>query len=68
MIGKDKNRTQECNQAQCPFVNDPCNPRRYVCLKCGFERHLDQKDHYDDDWTPFLLIFISVVFIVILMQ
>ncbi|MDJ1169799.1 hypothetical protein PMG71_10210 [Roseofilum sp. BLCC_M154] len=34
-----------CSQNYCPFVQDPENPRRYVCLKCGLERSLDDR-HY----------------------
>ncbi|MGH8001930.1 MAG: hypothetical protein ACREPR_21505 [Brasilonema sp.] len=25
----------ECDQGNCPFMSDPYNPNRQVCVKCG---------------------------------
>ncbi|MDJ1170098.1 hypothetical protein PMG71_11725 [Roseofilum sp. BLCC_M154] len=44
----------DCSQNYCPFVQDPRNPRRYVCLKCGLERSLDRHDrHYDRHYQDY---------------
>ncbi|MBD2180961.1 hypothetical protein H6S82_02870 [Planktothrix sp. FACHB-1355] len=58
----------DCSKAQCPFVNDPNNPRRYVCLKCGLERSLDPKPQpKQEDGTSLLAIVASAALILFLL-
>ncbi|OUL21062.1 hypothetical protein BV378_27790 [Nostoc sp. RF31YmG] len=40
MLGKDCRH--DCNSSSCPFAQDTRNPDRYVCLKCGVERDINQ--------------------------
>lgn len=62
---KNQNCAHECAQGHCPFVNDPQNPRRYVCLKCGLERSLDK---YDNENPPVLaLVFTAVIIFMLLL-
>ncbi|MFB2918707.1 MULTISPECIES: hypothetical protein [Aerosakkonema] len=56
----------DCSKAPCPFVSDPNNPRRYVCLKCGLERSLDPQPKQDDD-TSLLAIVASAALILFLL-
>lgn len=34
--------SHQCEQNNCPFVSDPQRPSRYICLKCGLERDIDE--------------------------
>ncbi|MDJ1177551.1 hypothetical protein PJF56_01615 [Roseofilum sp. BLCC_M91] len=60
----------DCSQNYCPFVQDPKNPRRYVCLKCGLERSLDRRErsyHSDGDRSSALILaFMTVIVLLIL--
>ncbi|MDJ1174512.1 hypothetical protein [Roseofilum capinflatum] len=60
----------DCSQNHCPFVQDPKNPRRYVCLKCGLERSLDRRERShpsDGDRSSALIIaFMTVIVLLIL--
>ncbi|MBP0014142.1 MAG: hypothetical protein J7545_03255 [Roseofilum sp. SBFL] len=61
----------DCSQNYCPFVQDPKNPRRYVCLKCGLERSLDRRDRdYREDEgdrsSAAILALLSVIVLLIL--
>ncbi len=40
MLGKDC--SHDCHPSSCPFAQDTRNPDRYVCLKCGVERDINQ--------------------------
>ncbi|MBW4641532.1 MAG: hypothetical protein KME23_00620 [Goleter apudmare HA4340-LM2] len=40
MLKKDCHH--DCNLSHCPFTQDTRNSNRYVCLKCGVERDIDQ--------------------------
>ncbi|MCC5619679.1 hypothetical protein LC605_32570 [Nostoc sp. CHAB 5836] len=53
----DKNCHHDCNQNQCPFAQDTGNPNRYVCLKCGVEREINQ---YSSGFGSFLLLLLSL--------
>ncbi len=53
----DKNCHHDCNQNQCPFTQDAQNPNRYVCLKCGVEREINQ---YSSGFGSFLLLLLSL--------
>jgi ssDNA-binding Zn-finger/Zn-ribbon topoisomerase 1 len=49
-------------QGVCPFVRDPRDVNRYVCLKCGLERRIDRASGFD-----FILLFITTVVIIIVL-
>jgi hypothetical protein len=53
----DKDCRHDCNQNQCPFAQDRGNPNRYVCLKCGVEREINQ---YSSGFGSFLLLLLSL--------
>ncbi|WP_414517400.1 hypothetical protein [Nostoc sp. PCC 9305] len=53
----DKDCHHDCNQNQCPFAQDTHNPNRYVCLKCGVEREINQ---YSSGFGSFLLLLLSL--------
>lgn len=59
----------DCSQNYCPFVQDPKNPRRYVCLKCGLERSLDRDYREDEGDRPSaaILALLSVIVLLILL-
>lgn len=50
-----------CAQNYCPFVQDPRNPRRYVCLKCGLERSLDERNGEGDRPSALILALMGVL-------
>lgn len=56
--------SQDCNQNTCPFVNDPRRPSRYVCLKCGLERWLEEP------YNPFffLLLVAAIAGVIVLLS
>lgn len=59
---KSTNCSQDCNQGVCPFVQDPHDENRYVCLKCGLERSLERFSFGD-----FLVMFVTTFFIVLML-
>ena len=59
-----KTRTSECNNGYCLFVRDPNNHHRYVCLKCGLERHLDESE---DPNPPIVLIIFTTIILTLLL-
>jgi len=52
------NCSSDCDQGNCPFVSDPQRSTRYVCLKCGLERDIENGIRPD----PFFL-FIMILFL-----
>lgn len=53
-------------------MQDPKNPRRYVCLKCGLERSLDRcdRDYREDEGdrpSAAILALLSVIVLLILL-
>ncbi|WP_315789949.1 hypothetical protein [Fischerella sp. JS2] len=52
----DKDCHHDCSQGYCPFAKDAHNANRYVCLKCGVERNIDNK--FGSFWLLVLALFI----------
>ncbi len=59
------NCSSDCDRGSCPFVSDPRQPTRYVCLKCGLER--DINDGFQISHL-FLLLLISPLLIGLFMN
>lgn len=58
------NCTRECADSYCQFVKDPQNPRRYVCLKCGLERYLDETEYSN---PPTVLLILTTIVVTLLL-
>ncbi|WP_143162079.1 hypothetical protein [Phormidesmis priestleyi] len=57
------NCPSDCNQGNCPFVNDPQRVTRYVCLRCGLERDINDGIHLDPFLLPLLIASLVVMLI-----
>jgi hypothetical protein len=33
----------KCSELYCPWIQSPTRPNRYVCLKCGKTRRIDDR-------------------------
>ncbi|MBW4554739.1 MAG: hypothetical protein KME59_02140 [Trichormus sp. ATA11-4-KO1] len=53
----EKHCDHDCNQSHCPFAQDVHNPNRYVCLKCGIKREIN---NYPSGLGNFLLLLLSL--------
>ena len=53
---------QECQG--CPFMMDPNDPQRYVCIKCG----RDYSFRRADEATLFILIFVATFLVLLLLR
>lgn len=52
---------KSCNQKYCPWVQDPQNPRRFVCLKCHQRTNLNHTDLESGIWLlPVILVAIVI--------
>ena len=57
----------DCTNSYCPFIQDPENNRRYVCLKCGLDRSLDKEEDKDDRSSVIPLMLMGVIMILVLL-
>jgi hypothetical protein len=49
----------QCQQSNCPFEQDPHNPNKYVCRKCGLELSAKRSN-----WSEYLLLAVRVILLV----
>ena len=58
------NCSSDCDRGTCPFVNDPNCSTRYICLKCGLERDINDGIRID----PFFLFILIASLVVMLIM
>ncbi|KAM3108641.1 hypothetical protein [Phormidesmis sp. 146-33] len=58
------NCSSDCDQGNCPFVSDPQRSTRYVCLKCGLERDIEN----DVNPARFILLLLALPLVITLLM